>query len=120
MISVFSRSTASRYRQQPAESEGTPAQLTTAVGSETAVVVPAALLAVTATRTVEPTSAPPSVYVAAVAPGTSTQVAPAESQRCHWNAKEVGAPVQLPVLPVSVWPACATPLIVGKAVFAGA
>ena len=39
---------------------------------------------VTITRTVEPTSSEPSVYVASVAPEMSTQLAPAASQRCHW------------------------------------
>jgi hypothetical protein len=44
---------------------------------------PAELLAVTATRTVDATSAETSVYVCAVAPEMPEQLAPAESQRCH-------------------------------------
>ena len=41
------------------------------------------LVAVTATRTVLPWSAPTSVYELAVAPATFTQLAPAASQFCH-------------------------------------
>src|SRR4051812_47625731 len=51
---------------------------------DVAAVDPAALVAVTITRVVVPTSAGVSRYVAAVAPATSVQFAPAVSQRRHW------------------------------------
>jgi hypothetical protein len=57
---------------------------TTPVAVETAVLDPAVFDAVTSTATVEPTSADPRVYVAAVAPEMSAQPAPCVSQRCHW------------------------------------
>ena len=62
---------------------GTGAACTTADGPELAVAEPAELLAVTATTTVAPTSAGPSVYVEPVAAKMSTQPAPDESQRRH-------------------------------------
>ena len=43
----------------------------------------APFVAVTATRTVNPTSAPDTVYVAADAPAMSLQLLPAESHRRH-------------------------------------
>ena len=49
-----------------------------------AAVAPAAFVAVTTTRTVAPTSAAVSAYVALVAPAMSVQVAPVASQRRHW------------------------------------
>ena len=64
---------------------------------------PAELLAVTAARIVEPTSAEPSRYVCPVAPAIARQFAPDESHRCHWYAYEIGAvPDQLPGLAVKV------------------
>ena len=36
-----------------------------------------------------------------------------------WNAKLVGAPVQVPVEAVSVWPTCAVPVIAGSVVLVG-
>jgi hypothetical protein len=53
----------------------------TAVAAEVAVPVPAALSAVTFSRTVEPTSAGPSTYVAPLA--TAAQLEPSPSQRRH-------------------------------------
>ena len=54
-----------------------------AVAADVALAVPAALVAVTRTRSVPPTSAACRTYVAAVAPAMSTQFEPAASQRCH-------------------------------------
>jgi len=61
----------------------TGAAVMTAVAADTETVEPDALVAVTATRIVEPVSLA-SVYVVAVAPSMSAQVAPVESQRRHW------------------------------------
>jgi hypothetical protein len=57
---------------------------TGSVSGEVAFAVPAPLVATTFTRSVEPTSAGDSAYVAAVAPVTSTQPEPADEQRRHW------------------------------------
>jgi hypothetical protein len=78
------------------------ADTTTAVATESAVADDAEFVAVTRTRTVEPTSPATSVYVAPVAPAMSTQPAPPVSQRRHWRAYEIGAvPVHVPVDDVS-------------------
>ncbi len=61
----------------------TPAPVTTAVGSEFAVAEPAVFVAVTATRSVWPTSADASVYAAVVAPAIAVQAPPPLSQRCQ-------------------------------------
>jgi hypothetical protein len=49
-----------------------------------------------------------------------TQFAPLLSQSCHLYAYEVGLPVQLPLLVLSVWPCTAWPLTTGAAVTVGA
>jgi hypothetical protein len=59
------------------------AAATTPVADEEADEEPALFDAVTATRTVEPTSADVSVYVAEAAGTMSTQPPPPESQRRH-------------------------------------
>src|SRR5436190_22950369 len=88
---------------------------------EVAVVVSAALLALITTRSVLSTSAPTSWYVAAVAPAMSAQLAPCESQRCHWLAYVIGVvPAHVPLSAASVSPSRAMPEIVGAAVLAGA
>lgn len=56
---------------------------TALVGGETAELEPAALVAVTWTLILAPTSAGPSSMLAEVSPPTATQDAPAELQRCH-------------------------------------
>jgi len=53
-------------------------------GADEAVALPAMLLAVTVTSTVPPTSSAVSVYDVVVAPAIGLQLAPLESQRCHW------------------------------------
>src|SRR4029077_17929074 len=63
---------------------GTEPGRTTAVGTEEAVALPAMLLAETVTSSVLPTSAEEGVYVGAVTPEIGLQLAPLESQRCHW------------------------------------
>ena len=47
---------------------------------------------------------------------TLAQVSESTSQRCHWKAKEVGFPVQVPSLAVSSWPTRASPVTVGRVV----
>ena len=63
---------------------GGAAAATWAVCADSAVLEPAALVAVTSTRTVVPTSAEPSVYVDAVAPPMSLHDEPPASQLRHW------------------------------------
>ena len=58
-------------------------RLTTAVAVLAAELLPAVFVAVSFTRTVEPTSAPTNRYEEPVAPAISTQFAPPPSQRCH-------------------------------------
>jgi len=70
--------------------------VTGAVGPETAVVSPAPLRAVTATRIVAPASPEVTTYVPAVAPGIETQAPPAASQRSHWKRNSTGLPVHVP------------------------
>jgi hypothetical protein len=61
------------------------------------------------------------VYVAPLAAAIGPQPEPELLQRCHWNAKVIGAvPSQVPVLAASVWPFTAGPAIVGDDVLAGA
>jgi hypothetical protein len=96
----------------------TPA--TVAVAAEAADADPDVFDAVTTSLIVDPTSGEPTVYVAAVAPLISAQLAPLWSQRRHWYAYERGAvPVHVPTEPLSTCPSCAVPLIVGGAELAG-
>lgn len=57
---------------------------TGAVGADGAVMLPGALVAVTATISVLLASASVAVYPVEVAPAIGLQLAPFESQRCHW------------------------------------
>ena len=50
---------------------------------------------------------------ALVAPMTFAQVSESTSHRCHWKAKDVGFPVQVPSLAFSSCPTRASPVIVG-------
>jgi hypothetical protein len=61
-----------------------PAAETTAVASELDDAVPAALLAVTLTRTVSPTAAEGTVKVEEVEAAVALHVAPAPSHSFHW------------------------------------
>ena len=87
-----------------------------ALTPEDAVALPLSVRAVTWTRSRKPTSAVRTVYVLLVAPAISLQLVPSASQRCHWKPNDVGLPVQLPVLAVSVCPTRAVPEIVGRSV----
>src|SRR3954447_4472854 len=92
---------------------------TTAVGALVAVADPSALVAVTTTRIRQPTSAPASLYVAAVTP-VSAQAPPAASQRSQRTTWVSGAaPVQMPLPAASVWPSTTVPLTAGAAVATG-
>src|SRR5205085_2921615 len=53
------------------------------VTAEAADAVPPGSCADTTTRSVEPASAPETVYAASVAPATSTHASPPTEQRCH-------------------------------------
>src|SRR5215208_1214695 len=57
---------------------------TTAVGVDVRAVDPSALVAVTRTRSVLPSSGFLSVYVFSLAPPIAAQLPPSLSQRCHW------------------------------------
>ena len=60
------------------------ASATTAVAAEVVTSNPNSFTALTATRSVEPTSPRRTVYVCFVSPETATHLAPAALQRCHW------------------------------------
>src|ERR671911_2556957 len=90
------------------------------LGAENATPAPLALRAVTWTRTRKPTSAARTPYDLPVAPATLPHTIASRSQRCHWNENEVGFPLQVPSLAVSVSPTCGSPVIVGRAVLFGA
>src|SRR5262245_40030417 len=92
---------------------------TSGLAAERALVVPPALLALTRTRMVEPTSSWSSVYVLSSSLASGTQLEPDPSQRCHSYANEVGEPLQVPVLALSTWPSCAVPDTTGGDTFAG-
>jgi hypothetical protein len=82
---------------------------------------PAPLLAVTTTRTNDPTFPLTGVYDDPVAPAISVNGPDAEPPDCHLYAYESGAvPDQVPFAAVSACPTDAVPLIVGAAWFAGA
>src|SRR4051794_33054082 len=85
------------------------APTTTALWSETAPAEPAALTAVTPTRSVAPRSASATGYCEAVAPSIAAHARPRASQRCHWNASAVGKPAQPPPSVLRVSPGRAVP-----------
>ena len=74
------------------------------------------VLAVTSTRRRKPRSARRTPYVRPVAPTTFAHVNESTSQRCHWNANDVGLPVHVPSLAVSSCPTRASPVIAGRTV----
>ena len=61
-----------------------PSPATVAVALLAWLALPSGLVAVTSTRTVAPTSAIASAYVAPVAPSMFCQLAPWSRERCHW------------------------------------
>ena len=94
---------------------------TTAVGTDVEAALPSALVAVTTTRMVEPTSGSVSPYVRSVAPATAVQLAPFSLQRCQAYAYVIGAvPFQLPVEAARISLMAGVPSITGGAVFDGA
>ena len=90
------------------------AAVTTPVRAERAGVErPPRLAAMTDTRSVDPTSRRPGVYVRELARAIAVQRLPARLQRFHLYLNEVGACDQVPGDAVSLWPATAIPLIDG-------
>ena len=88
------------------------------LGVERATAEPPAFVAVTTWRTVAPTSAVTSEYVAPLAPGIAAQ-APA-MQRSQLRAYVIGVvPDQVPTVALRVWPTLVVPDTVGVAVLAG-
>src|SRR5579884_1360279 len=87
---------------------------TTAVGAESADPEPPALVAVSCTLSVLPTSPAVGTYVPPVAPVIFAQLLPEESHSSHWSLTCVGLFVQVASLTVSVCPCWAVPLIVGR------
>jgi hypothetical protein len=69
---------------------------TTPVACESWVAWPPALVAVTATRIVCPTSPLDIVYVLDVEWGMAVQLSPEASQSCHWSSNESGLLVHEP------------------------
>src|SRR5918994_707499 len=100
------RSTNSRFGNDTSlieivEPLGASALATTPVGAEVAEAAPAALRAVTRTRSVVLSSAAVRIYVFPVAPLMSEQLPPVRSQRRHWSAAPCcavvpGPPAQSP------------------------
>lgn len=93
--------------------------VTTAVAAEVALALPAAFVAVTLTRIVDPTSALVKMYFGAVAPEMTLQALPLVLHRCHSRAKLVGLRVQPPTVEVKVCPCTVVPVIVGGEVLMG-
>ena len=85
------------------------------------VLVPSTSVAWLRKRSVPPTSASVTVYVAAVAPGMSTQFAPVWSHRTQRRSTDGAAGVTLHValVPVSTDPGVGAPLTVGTEVAQG-
>ena len=91
----------------------------TGVGSELAIELPPALVAMTVTMSVRPSSVEAIVYVGFVASRIRVQLAPTVSHRNHWKANEVGLPDQVPVDAVRVFPTMSVPLTAGSLVLPG-
>ena len=92
---------------------------TRAVDADALEAEPAALEAVTSTRSVVPESDSSTLYVESVAPSTSLQLDPL--QRCHWYANEIGGdPRHVPGIAVSVPEGFGLPVIAGRTVLEGA
>ncbi|MGO9788355.1 MAG: hypothetical protein ACLP8S_02165, partial [Solirubrobacteraceae bacterium] len=96
------------------------AAATTAVAGEVAgLLSPAALIAVSCTTIVSPTSAAASVYVCPVAPEIGAHAPPAGAQSSHCQTYDVGLFVQDPRDSVNVWPSTTLPEIDGDEVLTG-
>ena len=99
---------------------GAVCAVTTAVWADWALVAPSGFVAVSSTRSVEPTSPGATTWVCPVSPAIAAQPAPTASQRSHASAKPIGGvPVQEPETAVSVSPETAVPLMVGGDALAG-
>jgi hypothetical protein len=59
------------------------------------------------------------MYVSAVAPSIGAHAPALASQRCHWNEYDVGDPLHVPVVALSVEPTIVVPETCGDAVTAG-
>jgi hypothetical protein len=95
--------------------------VTTRVGAETAVAVPAAFLAVTARTILLPVSAVCTMYDCRVPPGIAAHEVPAALQRRHSYVYVIGAdPDHVPLLDVRTEPVSASPEIDGGKEFTGA
>src|SRR5690348_14958492 len=93
---------------------------TALVGAETYVVEPAVFVATTATRRVLPAAACANLCVELVAPLIVAQLLPCASQRIHAKAYDVGLPLHVPWLAVTVEPTSSGPETLGAVVGVGA
>ena len=100
-----------------------PRCLITALGAEVAELEPTTFVAVTVARMVRPASAVTSVYLLALAPGTSTHAPPEASQRPeHAQDHLLGVgvePAQLPFDVLIVLPTMVGPVMAGALVLRG-
>jgi hypothetical protein len=79
-----------------------PGEGTADVWLEVAADDPAALVAVTLTRSVEPASPEAGAYEVLTAPERAEQLLPEPSHRSHWYAYELTPPLQVPALALNV------------------
>jgi hypothetical protein len=87
--------------------------VTTPLGADTAIPVPALFVAATATRNVLATSLDCTTYVFDVRPATSEQFAPAASQVRHWYPYVEGEPDHVPGEATNVPPTVVDPDVLG-------
>src|SRR5215212_2325904 len=99
---------------EPGAGAGAGAAATTPVAADVAVAVPRLFTAAMETRSVEPTSSAPSLWLDPVAPPIGTQLAPLEEQRFHWYVNSSATPAQSPGEAERVSPATVLPEIVGS------
>src|SRR5438034_931839 len=91
---------------------GAEVAVTTPVAADRAVRVPAEVAALAYARSVRPTSAEVGVYVADLVWLITAQVPPPVSQRVQSYVYDVGEPLHVPFVVLSVWPCCAVALTV--------
>jgi hypothetical protein len=96
------------------------AALTTDVGLEVDTAVPFLLLAVTTTRSVQPTSELGTRYVCADADPIGEHEAPLLRHRAHWKSYFAEGPSHCPVSALNVFPTSGSPEIAGAPVLRGA
>jgi hypothetical protein len=80
---------------------------------------PAAVCAVTRTRSVCETDSVPNWYACFVAPATFRQPLPSLAHSCHWYVYVEAGGIQIPFVTDRVCPNCAVPLIAGWTSFDG-